>query len=101
MKDQLKKSFTYEEIIAKLKEIAIGIYKIELEFKKDKERRQGADDGEVDPLEAFMMHIKKGDAMTTGTRLKLRGEIAQLRKDKQHWYNLEKVARPHDVKKAP
>ena len=79
----------------------MGIYRIESEFKKDKDRRKGADDSDIDPLEAFMMHIKKGDAMTTGRRLQLRGEAAQFRKDKQHWYNLEKAARPHDVKKAP
>merc|ERR1711879_11330 len=101
LRAQMKKSHTYKEITDTLRELAIKIYNIEQEFKKDKERRQGAQDTEIDPLEAFMAHIKKGDAMTTGRRLQLRGELAQHRKDTQHWYNLEKVARPHDVKKAP
>ena len=94
-------TFSYKQVEENLKRIVVRLYEIQQEFDADKKRRKEAEDSSADPLEAFMDHIKKGNAMTTAKRLELRGEMANLKKEQQKFVNLEKAARPNNVKAAP
>ena len=100
-KIQIPKIFSHNEILDKLKLIAVEIYKIEKIFTTDKNQRKVLDDQKSnteDSLDVFMKHVKSGTAISVAKRLELRGKLTKLRAERQNYLNLELAARPSNFK---
>ncbi|KAL5009147.1 hypothetical protein ScPMuIL_014728 [Solemya velum] len=97
------KAETHDSLVEKHKSLLSEIAEIEAKLDKAKKDAEAVQAEDVDALDAYMMSIKSG-SMDTKTKMKLKGQLLQLRQSEIKLRKLVQIAKPTampDLKKNP